>query len=262
MLVFIGLGLNGLADLTLSGVEWIRKGDKIYLDTYTSIIPNLSIKELESISGKSIIPVDRKTLEIGYEKILSEAKDGIIILLSPGDPFVATTHIQLRLAAINAGIETKVIHSTSILSVIFGETGLSSYKLGRIVTITFPFGKELSEAPYDVIKDNMSRGLHTLLLLDIDLERKLFMKIKEAINILRMIEDKRRENVITEKTLAVGCARVGSNTQIIRANYIYDLAKEDFGEPPYSLIIVGRLHFMEAEALVKLANAPKEILEV
>lgn len=261
MLVFVGLGLNELTDITLAGMEWIRKGDKIYLDTYTNIIPNFSIEELEKVSGKRIIPVGRKMLETDYEIILNEAKDRTIVLLSPGDPFVATTHMQIMLSAIDAGIKTKVIHSVSILSAIFGETGLSSYKFGRMVTVTFPYDKELPETPYDIIKDNMVRGLHTLLLLYMDVERKVFMKIKEAINILRTIEEKRKEGIITHKTLAVGCARIGSDTQVVRANYIYDLVKEDFGDPPHTLIIVGKLHFIEAEALVKLAKAPKNILE-
>ncbi|MCS7097142.1 MAG: diphthine synthase [Candidatus Methanomethylicia archaeon] len=260
MLVFVGMGLNGLNDLTRSGIQWIQNGEKIYLDNYTSLIPNFSINELETFFNKKVFPVSRKCLEEDYYKILDEAKKEVVVLLIPGDPFVATTHMHLRLAAINAGIETKVIHSVSIQSAIYGETGLFNYKFGRTVTLTFPHGSVISETPYEVIKDNMSRGLHTLLLLEIDAERRLFMKIPDAIDLLRKLEYIKKENVITENILCVGCARIGSDYQKIRANYIYELLKEDFGDPPHSLIIVGKLHFIEAEALIKLANAPKEIL--
>jgi diphthine synthase len=39
------------------------------------------------------------------------------------------------------------------------------------------------------------------------------------------------------------------------------LVKEDFGGPLHCLIIPGKLHFLEAEALVVLGGAPGEILE-
>ncbi|MCS7368250.1 MAG: diphthine synthase [archaeon GBS-70-058] len=262
MLVFVGLGLNGLEDITVSGMKWIRYAEKVYLDMYTSIIPNFSVENLEkNIVGRKVIKASRKDLEENYEEILNEAKNKIIVLLVPGDPFVATTHMQLRLAAIDRGIETKVIHAPSIQSAIYGETGLFSYKFGRCVTVTFPYGESICETPYDVIKENMKQGLHTLLLLDMDAENMRFMRISEAIDILKRIEEKRRENVIKKDTLCVGCARIGSDTQVVRADYIDELSKVDFGAPPYSLVIVGRLHFIEAEALVKLANAPLNVME-
>jgi diphthine synthase len=262
MLIFVGLGLNGLEDITLSGVKWMRCAEKVYLDLYTSVIPNFSIEILEkNIVGRNVIRVSRRDVEENYDKILNEAKDKNVVLLVPGDPFVATTHMQLRLAAISKGIETRVVHATSIQSAICGETGLFSYKFGRCVTVTFPYGESICETPYDVIKENMRQGLHTLLLLDMDAENMKFMSIAEAIEILNKIEEKRREKVIKKDTLCVGCARIGSDTQIVKADYINELSKVDFGPPPYSLIIVGRLHFMEAEALVKLANAPVNVME-
>jgi len=33
----------------------------------------------------------------------------------------------------------------------------------------------------------------------------------------------------------------------------------DFGVPPHTLIFPGKLHFMEAEALITLAGAPEEV---
>ena len=35
----------------------------------------------------------------------------------------------------------------------------------------------------------------------------------------------------------------------------------DFGEGLHSLIIPGKLHFMEAEALVEFGGAPEEIIQ-
>ncbi len=47
----------------------------------------------------------------------------------------------------------------------------------------------------------------------------------------------------------------------LNAGYPKDLLERDLGAPLQSLILPGKLHFMEAEALVDFAGAPKEILE-
>jgi len=36
----------------------------------------------------------------------------------------------------------------------------------------------------------------------------------------------------------------------------------DFGAPPHTLIVPGKLHFMEVEALITLADAPQEVMEM
>ena len=40
------------------------------------------------------------------------------------------------------------------------------------------------------------------------------------------------------------------------------LLEFDFGEPPHSLIFLGELHFMEAEALMAFAGAPTKLRNV
>jgi len=261
MLIFVGLGLYKLNDLTLSGLSWMKAADILYLDTYTSIIPGFSMKLLRELIGKDIVPLRRKQIEEEGERILMEAKDKIVVLLVPGDPFVATTHMRLRLDAVEKNIETKVVHAPSIISAISGETGLFNYKFGRTVTIPFPYENYLSETPYDVVKENLERNLHTLLLLDADVERNRYMSINEALEILIKIEGKRREAIITMDRLVVGVARIGADDSIVIARPIKELLKRDFGPPPQSIIIPGRLHFIEAEALVKLAGAPRRILK-
>jgi diphthine synthase len=48
----------------------------------------------------------------------------------------------------------------------------------------------------------------------------------------------------------------------VKADFIKELLNYDFGKPPYSLIFPARLHFMEAEALITLAGAPKKVMEM
>jgi len=181
MLFFIGLGLYSEKGISVEGLEVARSADKVYIETYTSLMPNLSIKKLEEMIGKKIIVLRRADLEgkKSYD-LIDEAYKLDVALLVPGDPFVATTHIHLRIEAEKKGIKTKVIHAASIVSAIAGETGLFSYKFGRSVTITFPFKGRVSETAYDVVKENLSRGLHTLLFLDMDVEKRRFMNSKEA----------------------------------------------------------------------------------
>ena len=48
---------------------------------------------------------------------------------------------------------------------------------------------------------------------------------------------------------------------LVRADKIKNLINSDFGGPLHCLMIPGDLHFMEAEALIELADAPKELFE-
>ena len=66
---------------------------------------------------------------------------------------------------------------------------------------------------------------------------------------------------MTQGTLAVGVARAGSNRPIVKAGFVKELQNYDFGNPPYSLVFPGKLHFMEAEALICFAEAPEKIRE-
>src|SRR3989304_463737 len=188
MLSLIGLGLNDEKDLTLKGLEVAKKSKKVYIDSYTGYWHG-DFRKLEKLVGKKITPLKRKDLEDDAEKILNEAKKVDIAIFVQGDPLVATTHNTLILEARKMKVRVQIVHNSSIISAI-AETGLHIYKLGPSVTIPFPEktkGK-LPESVYEVIKMNKARGLHTLCLLDIDIENKHFMLPPEAVKILLEIE--------------------------------------------------------------------------
>jgi len=254
---FIGLGLHNESDITLNGLELARSADLVLLETYTNIIPSLNIKSLEGLIGKEIREVDRKYLEDGTS-ILGVALEKDVALLVPGDPFISTTHIELRIRAERRGICVRVAHAPSIISVAPGVTGLQNYKFGRSATVTFP--DNYSEVPYDTIDQNRRAGLHTLLFLDLRAEEGRYMSIPEGIRLLMEMELRRREGVITPDTLVIGIARAGSPDQIVRGGRAEDLVSFDFGPPPHSLVLPGSLHFMEAEALEVLAKVNRSIL--
>jgi len=141
---------------------------------------------------------------------------------------------------------------------VIGLSGLHNYKFGKSVTIPFP-DETFSETPYEVISQNKKLGLHTLCLLDIKAEKKRYLSICESLNMLLKIEEKRKKNIVTMNTLVVGIARAGSSNPKVKAGFLKDLLNYDFGEPPQCIVFPGKLHFMEAEALIVLAGAPEQL---
>ncbi|KON33459.1 MAG: hypothetical protein AC479_04495 [miscellaneous Crenarchaeota group-6 archaeon AD8-1] len=247
-IIFVGLGLNDEKGVSIRGLEEIKSAKNVFIELYTNLMPNFSIDNLRKISGKNPYILSRYELEEEKgEIILKAAERGKTIFLVPGDPLIATTHISLRLEAKKRKIKTSVIHGTSVISAIIGATGLH---------------KNFSETPYDVIAQNKINGLHTLCLLDINAKKKQFLSINDALKILLDIETKRKQKLVNFDTLVVGAARIGSISQFIKADYLSDLIKTNFGGPPQSLIFPGELHFMETEALISFAKAPREIMEV
>ena len=244
-LYLIGIGLSDPKDISLKGLEILKKCDKVYLENYTSLL-NCSKEELESLYGKQITLADRNLVESKANTILNEASKKEVAFLVIGDAFTATTHIDLMLRAQERGVQVHFIHNASILNAV-GITGLSLYKFGK--TTSIPFEYENVETPYDIIKDNKKINAHTLVLLDLDPVKNKFLKISEAIRYLLKIEVKRGERIFTEKTLCIGCSRIGSSSQIIKFGTAKDLLDIDFKKPPYCLIIPSSLHFMEEEAL-------------
>jgi len=257
-LVFIGLGLNDEKGISLKGLEETKTANTAFIELYTSLLPDFSLENIEGLTGKKIHMVTRRELEEeNGAVILNAAEKGKAVLLVPGDPFAATTHVALRIEAGKRGVKTRIVHGASILSAVVGLTGLHNYKFGK--TVTVPFSENFSETPYNVIAQNKKLGLHTLCLLDLKVDEKRFLSVKEALVLLLEIERKKRKRVVTPSTLAVGAARVGSDEPVLKAGYVKRLLSCDFGEPPHSLIILGQLHFMEAEALVAFAGAPAKL---
>ncbi|MEM3788903.1 MAG: diphthine synthase [Candidatus Bathyarchaeia archaeon] len=260
-LVFVGVGLHDEGGISLKGLEDVKSADSVFVELYTSFLPDFSLERFEALAGRILRVVSRRELEDeNGEVILRAAERGKAVLLVPGDPFIATTHIALRIAAEKRGIRTRVVHGASIISAAIGLSGLHNYKFGKSVTIPFP--ENSSETPYMVVAQNKRLGLHTLCLLDIDAEKSRYLGVGEALETLLKVEEKRKMGVVTSGTLVVGIARAGSPNPTVKAGFVDELLNYDFGGPPYSLIFPGKLHFMEAEALMVLAGAPSSVLEL
>lgn len=250
VLYLVGMGLGDEKDITLRGLEAIKKCSKLYIETYTSQL-GCSIGDLERFYGKSLIPADRKLVEKRAEEtILKDAAKEDVAFLVVGDVFGATTHTDLVLRAKEKNIPVTVINNTSIINAV-ANTGLELYKFGKTTSIVFPEKSHQPESFYDAIAQNKSIGAHTLCLLDIRMENgtERFMTINNALTILLDIEKRKKENIVTEKTFVVGCARVGHDDAVVRYGTAEELLNYDFGAPLHCLIIPGPLHFTEEEML-------------
>ena len=119
-LIFVGLGLHDEEGITLRGLKAAREADVVFLEHYTSLMPGLSLEKLEEMVGKPIRLVDRHVLEdLEAEPLISEALRGRkVVLLVPGDPMIATTHVAVRIRAEEEGIRTSVINGPSILTAV------------------------------------------------------------------------------------------------------------------------------------------------
>ena len=246
-LFLIGLGLGEVKDITLKGLDLIKQCDVLYGENYTSFM-QAALQDFEHLYEKKIILADRDLVENHAEQtILKDAKEKKVGFLVVGDPLVATTHADLVLRARKVGIAVEIVHNASVLTAI-AETGLQLYKFGPIASIPFPAKDFFPETPYTIIKNNLERGLHTLVLLDLKPSENKAMSIKEAIDYLQTLEEKSEKKVLTDKKI-LACARLGSKNAVVKYGLPDALIKINFGKLPFCLIIPGTLHFVEEEFL-------------
>ena len=258
-LTFVGLGLHDDKGMTLRALDEVIDADVIFAEEYTSALAKGSIENITEKTGKMIRRLTRSEVEDGAA-ILDSCMSRRVALLVAGDPMTATTHIDLRLRAIKKGVRTQVIHGCSALVAAPGLLGLQHYKFGRTTTLPFPEEGYSPTSPYEVIEENLSRGLHSLVLLDIDAENERYMTANEGMHLLRDMERRVGRKVVKDDLLLGVVARAGAPDCVVRAGRIVELEKLSFGPPLHSIIVPGKLHFMEAEALELLARAPRDLV--
>jgi diphthine synthase len=259
-LIFVGLGLGGPEDMSVRALNELRSCDLIYGEFYTSKLIDAEIKDLERLIGKPIRLLERAEVEEG-EEVIEAAKGGKVAFVTAGDTMAATTHVDIRLRAIEDGIPTRLVHGVSIFTASASALGLQPYKFGRTVTLPFPEEGFLPASPYENILENNKRGLHSLILLDIKDAEKRYMSATEGLHWLLDAEERLEGGLIMATTIVCAAARIGSATEKLVAGYPSNVMKVDMGPPLHALVLPGKLHFMEAMALVRLAGAPEEIAE-
>ncbi|TNM88134.1 diphthine methyl ester synthase [Takifugu flavidus] len=272
MFYLIGLGLGDATDITVKGLRAVKSCSRVYLEAYTSVLTG-GKEALEEFYGRELIVADRDLVEQQADQILKDAHVTDVAFLVVGDPFGATTHSDLVLRAVNAGIPYKVIHNASIMNAV-GCCGLQLYRFGETVSLVFWTDTWRPESFYDRICKNREAGQHTLCLLDIKVKEQSeenmmrgkkiyepprFMTVAQAADQLVQIVQRRRAEGetlgLTEDTLCVGLARLGADDQVVRVATLQQLVSCDLGGPLHSLVITGQLHPLEVDMLQLSAEA-------
>ncbi|MEM1541975.1 MAG: diphthine synthase [Ignisphaera sp.] len=252
MIRFVGLGLS-LEQLAIGAILRLLKCRKVYIDVYTNLwFP--SIDELARVlkeHGIDVIMAYRKDLE-GYSisKIVREASEFDVCIATAGDPMIATTHVAIAVEAARNGVELEIFPSTSILNAAMSLSCLQMYRFGKTVTVVKPKDGIVYEYPIHVIKINRSLGLHTLILLEVDIEKDYFMTPKDAITVLLYIQRLLGEEVLSEDDVVVILKAIGSPKCEIKIRTIKEVLKEYFDKTVYTLIIPAKkLHSIEEDCL-------------
>ena len=253
-LVFIGLGLYDERGVTLRALDEARACDALFAEFYTSSLRGTTVDKLAATIGKPIHVLRREDVESGVV-LLQEAGTNRVGFLVPGDPMMATTHVDLRMRAESAGVRTRIVHGSSVLTAAIGLTGLQATKFGRTTTIPVPEKGFRPRSPVETIAANRAAGVHTLVLLDLK-EDGRFLSANDAIPYLIELggED------FPPGTLVCAIGNAGSPNPVVIADRADRLVARDIGPPLHCLIVPGRLHFAEREALLRFAAAPEDAL--
>lgn len=245
-LTFVGLGL-GAKGVPVEGVDAMKESDILYLEYYTTPHEATLLKELQWTTGKELTVVDRGFVEDG-KKILFDAQRSKVVLAVAGDPMIATTHNDLRVRAIRLGVETVVVHAATIASSAASVSGLHYYKFGGTITVTRGNVGTMQQV-YHILHRNLLWGMHTLLLLEVDVDAGEGVSPESAMQGLLEAEKNFKREVVSGDTFALTLSRVGRADFAAKAGRLAELAMMDFGEQPHCLIIPGKLHFTEVEAI-------------
>ncbi|MFP8891710.1 diphthine synthase [Natrialbaceae archaeon A-CW2] len=256
MLTFIGLGLYDETSITVEGQTALREANRAYAEFYTSKLIGTTIEDLEAHHDIDIDVRDRVGVEQHPDDILEAAEDESVAFLTAGDTMISTTHVDLRLRAHERGIKTRVIHGVTAQTATSSLTGLQNYRFGKATTLPFPYAHGADGLPASVtetIDANREANLHTVVYLDIKADREEYMTADVGASLLA--EE-------YPDLVGVVVARAGSPEPLVEAGTMSELAERDFGDPLHLLVIPGRLHLLEADALCALAGADRDALEI
>jgi diphthine synthase len=246
-LAFVGLGLSDERGLSELHLDALRRADRVFAEEYTAVAPPGTLERLAAALGKEVTRLDRARLESERPILEALAAHPRVALLVVGDPFAATTHVALRLAAELAGHTWRYLPNASILTAAAGYLGLIPYRFGRTVSLPFPAPGFEPRSPLDQLASNRAAGLHSLVLLDLRPDEGRFLGAREGLRLLRA-RDPGGAGIPSDFEVAVA-ARVGRDDAAGWFGPLERLLSVDFGPPLHAIVVPNDLHFEEAAAL-------------
>ncbi len=244
---FVGLGLDDERGLSVRALEVLRRCE-VFSEEYTAVASPGTVERLSTELGRPVRGLDRAAVEAESPVLEALGRSAEVALVVVGDPFAATTHVALRLAAERAGHSWKYLPNASILVAAAGFLGLMHYRFGRTVSMPLPAPGFAPRSPVEQIGSNRERGLHTLLLLDLSPGEGRFLGAAEALALLR--ERDPDGAVVPRGTSVAVAARVGRDDAAGFYGPIERLQRADFGPPLHTVVVLApELHFEEGAAL-------------
>ena len=271
MLYIIGIGINEFESLSLGSIEILRNSDIIYIERFTGFISdefaeNLANKLQNSSESKLRIDktikfIKRWFIEDG-RAILDNARRSDVCVLIYGDPLIATTYNELLVRAKKLSIDFKVIHSSSGILSLMGESGLQPYKFGKMVTMMDDPMSSITV--YNTIYENMCLGLHTLILTEYNNDdgksnfqsshNPFFLSPIRVIQLLLEREKEMKLLNFSVESYGMVASKIGHTESIFNSGTIKSLLKLEYRGGPNSVIIPGRLHFTEVDSIKYLTT--------
>ncbi len=274
MLCLIGVGINEYDSLSSSSVEMLKNSDMIYVERFTGFLSNGFIEKIKDLVNGYGFSSKKKSIEVqlakrwfvedGRQILENSLKENVSILIY-GDPLIATTYNELLVRAKKQSIPYKVIHSSSGIPSLVGESGLHYYKFGKMVTImSDPMS---SITVYDTIYNNMCYGLHTLILTEYnnDLESDglsptknpcpFFLSPKRVFDLLMEREYELKLLNLSEDSFVIVTCKIGTESSKVICGKIKSLMNIEFESGPNSIIVPGNLHFTEVDSIKNLTIA-------
>ncbi|MCI4331903.1 MAG: diphthine synthase [Thermoplasmata archaeon] len=248
---FVGMGLGDERDLSLRAMDVLRGLDAVFAEEYTSLLAPGSLERLSTSIGKPVTRLGRESVEDAGAVLtaLDTHPDGRVGFLVAGDPFGATTHVALRLAAEERGHRWRYLPNASILTTAASYLGLMHYRFGRTVSLPFPEPNFQPRSPMDLLGRNFEQGLHTLVLLDLRPSESRFLSAGDALQILGGTSE--APGVPGDRLVAV-VARLGTDQARAWVGPRRELEGMDFGAPLHAVVVPGgELHFEEEAALAR-----------
>ena len=249
-LAFVGLGLSDERGLSERARDVLCSCEVVFAEEYTAVAPAGTIERVAGLLGKPVVRLDRPLLESEAPILEALRAHRRVALLVVGDPFAATTHVALRLAAERAGHSWSYCPNASILTAAAGFLGLMHYRFGRTVSLPLPSAGFAPTSPLEHIAANRERDLHTLLLLDLRPEEGSFLSAHEALAILR---ERDPDGRFVPGRAEVGVvARVGREDAQAWVGEVARLRSVDFGPPMHAIVVLApTLHFEEEAAVAR-----------
>ena len=247
VLVIAGGGLYP-GHFTRELVDVLGSADMVIVETYTMPWSGWLVDEVRRYAGGGVVVATRSMLEEESHRLLKEAVERDIVIVTAGDPLIATTHRSLISEASRMGVKYRVIHGVSGVCSAKADSGLDYYKYGRTVTIPGPWRGVKAYSVLMYTYSNMCTGLHTLLLLDVD-ERGNQLSPKDAAIILLNLEEEAGISVLSKSRILI-VWNSGMENVLVEAYKLNELSTlETTPKGIASLVVPGEVSPIEAEHL-------------